>query len=177
MLRDNRDRKVRSAGINFKTGRKWLAQNALKESEARLRQNDIVGARTHGRLGLGSSLGRSGERLLTANEEKWCRRRLDGRRRRQGKRKQWAWKPKDAGCNGRVFAARRCHGVQCGDRATQAKVCNSLSTTHFLDSNALIPNHIDDCLGLLRTKIRFLVILSKNRNVDKTFKSWNQPWL
>ena len=53
MLRDNRDEKVRSAGIDLNTGRKWLAQNALEEAEARLRHSDIVGTVTHGRLGLG----------------------------------------------------------------------------------------------------------------------------
>ena len=52
-LRNNRDEKVRTAGISVNTGRKWQAAEALNEAEGRLRQSDLVGTVTHGRLGLG----------------------------------------------------------------------------------------------------------------------------
>ena len=41
-LRNNRDEKVRTAGISVNTGRKWHAAEALNEAEGRLRQSDLV---------------------------------------------------------------------------------------------------------------------------------------
>lgn len=52
-LRDSRDEKIRGAGIEVRTGRKWRASDAVKEAESRLQHQDIVGTVTHGRLGLG----------------------------------------------------------------------------------------------------------------------------
>merc|ERR1711894_714959 len=51
-LRDSRDEKIRGAGIEVRTGRKWRASDAVKEAESRLQHQDIVGTVTHGRLGL-----------------------------------------------------------------------------------------------------------------------------
>ncbi|XP_052218246.1 uncharacterized protein LOC127835860 [Dreissena polymorpha] len=53
MLRDSRDEKVREAGVQVNTGRKWRADKAVEEAEARLRHSDIVGNVAHGRLGFG----------------------------------------------------------------------------------------------------------------------------
>jgi hypothetical protein len=53
MLRDSADEKVREAGVKILTGRKWKAEEAVKDAESRLRHSDIVGTVTEGRLGLG----------------------------------------------------------------------------------------------------------------------------
>ncbi|KAJ8017190.1 hypothetical protein DPEC_G00015180 [Dallia pectoralis] len=53
MLRDSNDQAVRQANIVVKSGRKWKASGALRESEERLRHGDIMGTVTQGRLGLG----------------------------------------------------------------------------------------------------------------------------
>ena len=53
MLRDSTDEQVRGAGIKLRSGRKWHVEEAVKRAEERLRQGDIIGTVTHGRLGLG----------------------------------------------------------------------------------------------------------------------------
>ncbi|XP_060084783.1 uncharacterized protein LOC132564122 [Ylistrum balloti] len=52
-LRDSRDEKVRMAGVQVRTGRKWSASKAVDEAESRLRHKDIVGSVPQGRQGLG----------------------------------------------------------------------------------------------------------------------------
>lgn len=54
MYRDSSDKKVASAGILVKTGRKWKAQEAVNRAEARLQHNVLVGNSAVGRAGLGS---------------------------------------------------------------------------------------------------------------------------
>jgi hypothetical protein len=53
MIRDSVDEKVREAGVKILTGRKWKAEEAVKDTESLLRNSDIVGTVTEGRLGLG----------------------------------------------------------------------------------------------------------------------------
>lgn len=48
------DQKVAKAGIQVKTGRKWKAEEAFQEAEARLRHRSLVGVVTRSRAGLGS---------------------------------------------------------------------------------------------------------------------------
>ncbi|KAK0134264.1 Zinc finger BED domain-containing protein 4 [Merluccius polli] len=52
--RDASDPKVAKAGIQVRTGRKWRAEEAVQEADARLRQRCLVGVVTRGRAGLGS---------------------------------------------------------------------------------------------------------------------------
>ncbi|XP_062283087.1 uncharacterized protein LOC133987658 [Scomber scombrus] len=52
--RDSSDPKVAKAGIQVRTGRKWKAEDAVREADARLRQRSLVGVVTRGRAGLGS---------------------------------------------------------------------------------------------------------------------------
>ncbi|XP_035688709.1 LOW QUALITY PROTEIN: uncharacterized protein LOC118424272 [Branchiostoma floridae] len=54
MYRDSSDSKVSSAGIHVRTGRKWKAQEAVDQAEARLRHSVLVGSVAVGRAGLGS---------------------------------------------------------------------------------------------------------------------------
>ncbi|XP_052260999.1 uncharacterized protein LOC127865146 [Dreissena polymorpha] len=54
-LKESRDDKIRKAGIETRTGRKWSASQAVTQAESRLRQKDIVGTTTSGRQGLGIS--------------------------------------------------------------------------------------------------------------------------
>lgn len=51
---DSNDPKVANAGIQVRTGRKWRAEDAVQEAEARLRHRNLVGVVTRGRAGLGS---------------------------------------------------------------------------------------------------------------------------
>ncbi|XP_024141063.1 uncharacterized protein LOC112154399 [Oryzias melastigma] len=53
MYRDSSDKKVSSAGIRVKTGRKWKAQEAVNRAEARLQHSVLVGNIAVGRAGLG----------------------------------------------------------------------------------------------------------------------------
>ena len=53
MLRDSNDKYVSGAGIKLRSGRKWQVEEAVNLAEERLRQSDIIGTVTHGRLGLG----------------------------------------------------------------------------------------------------------------------------
>ena len=69
--RDSRDPKVAKAGIQVRTGRKWMAEVADQEAEARMRQRSMVGVVTRGRAGIGSfptpqmkSCGKEGCRLV-----------------------------------------------------------------------------------------------------------------
>jgi len=52
-IRESQDQTIRDAGITVRTGRKWKAERAVKEAEARLKHQDIVGTTAQGRLGLG----------------------------------------------------------------------------------------------------------------------------
>ncbi|CAK6980931.1 PREDICTED: uncharacterized protein LOC107717409 [Scomber scombrus] len=52
MLRDSKHCRVRQAGIEVRTGRKWSANRALKEAEEHLHHADIVGAVAQSRFGL-----------------------------------------------------------------------------------------------------------------------------
>ena len=54
-LKDSKDEKVRAAGVEVKTGRKWSASKAVTEAESRLRHKDIVGTVAEGIQGLGTS--------------------------------------------------------------------------------------------------------------------------
>nr|XP_061785060.1 uncharacterized protein LOC133576095 [Nerophis lumbriciformis] len=54
LYRDSSDTRVSSAGIKVRTGRKWKAQEAVDQAEARLRHGVLVGAVAVGRAGLGS---------------------------------------------------------------------------------------------------------------------------
>ncbi len=54
LYRDSRDPKVATAGIEVRTGRKWKAEVAVPQAEARLHHNRLVGVVTRGRAGLGS---------------------------------------------------------------------------------------------------------------------------
>ncbi|XP_061896514.1 uncharacterized protein LOC133645675 [Entelurus aequoreus] len=69
--RDSRDPKVAKAGIQVRTGRKWRAEEAVQEADARLRHRSLVGAVTRGRAGLGffptpqlNTRGKEGRRLV-----------------------------------------------------------------------------------------------------------------
>ena len=53
MPRNSGNEKVREAGVQVITGRKWKADKAVGEAEARLRHSDIVGSVAKGRLGFG----------------------------------------------------------------------------------------------------------------------------
>ncbi|XP_060938981.1 uncharacterized protein LOC133018922 [Limanda limanda] len=52
--RDSSDPKVAKAGIQVRTGRKWRAEDAVQEADARLRHRSLVGVVTRSRAGLGS---------------------------------------------------------------------------------------------------------------------------
>ncbi|XP_069139210.1 uncharacterized protein [Argopecten irradians] len=54
-LKESKDDKVRLAGVEVRTGRKWSASKAVDEAESRLRHKDIVGTTAVGRQGLGTS--------------------------------------------------------------------------------------------------------------------------
>ncbi|XP_033747101.1 uncharacterized protein LOC117332324 [Pecten maximus] len=54
-VRDSKDEKIRNAGIETRTGRKWSASSAVQEAESRLRHSDIVGTTCIGRQGLGTT--------------------------------------------------------------------------------------------------------------------------
>ena len=69
--RDSSDPKVAKAGIQVRTGRKWRAEEAVQEADARLRHRSLVGVVTRGRAGLGSfptpqmnTRGKEGRRLV-----------------------------------------------------------------------------------------------------------------
>ena len=70
MLRDSQDQKIREAGIEIRTGRKWKAEDAVAEAESRLRHQDIVGTVAHGRLGLGCVTRSSWKSANTAERRK-----------------------------------------------------------------------------------------------------------
>ncbi|XP_054626149.1 uncharacterized protein LOC129178189 [Dunckerocampus dactyliophorus] len=52
--RDSCDPKVAKAGIQVRTGRKWRAEEAVQEADARLHHRSLVGVVTRSRTGLGS---------------------------------------------------------------------------------------------------------------------------
>lgn len=53
MYRDSNDPKVAQAGVLVRTGRKWSAQAAVLDAQARLRHKELVGVVARGRAGLG----------------------------------------------------------------------------------------------------------------------------
>ncbi|XP_031418446.1 uncharacterized protein LOC105897391 [Clupea harengus] len=69
--RDSSDPKVANAGIQVRTGRKWRAEEAVQDADARLSHRSLVGVVTRGRAGLGSfptpqmnTRGKEGRRLV-----------------------------------------------------------------------------------------------------------------
>lgn len=54
-LRESMDPKVSRAGVAVKTVRKWRAEAAVEQAEARLRHGVLVGTVARGRGGLGKS--------------------------------------------------------------------------------------------------------------------------
>ncbi|XP_063435804.1 uncharacterized protein LOC134716731 [Mytilus trossulus] len=54
-LKESKDDKVRTAGVQVRTGRQWSASKAVSEAESRLRHKDIIGTVAVGRQGLGTS--------------------------------------------------------------------------------------------------------------------------
>ncbi|KAL0173755.1 hypothetical protein M9458_029723, partial [Cirrhinus mrigala] len=54
MYRDSNDPKVAQAGVLVRTGRKWNAQAAVLDAQARLRHKELVGVVARGRAGLGT---------------------------------------------------------------------------------------------------------------------------
>ncbi|XP_063420791.1 uncharacterized protein LOC134706007 [Mytilus trossulus] len=54
-LKESKDDKVRTAGVQVRTRRKWSASKAVSEAESRLRHKDIIGTVAVGRQGLGTS--------------------------------------------------------------------------------------------------------------------------
>ena len=70
MLRDSQDQKIRDAGIEIRTGRKWKAEEAVAEAESRLRHQDLVGTVAQGRLGLGCVTRSSWKSANTAERRK-----------------------------------------------------------------------------------------------------------
>ena len=65
MPRNSQDEKVNEAGVRVNTGRKWKAEEAVKQAESRLRHSDSVGTATSGWQGLGLS---PATRWCTANK-------------------------------------------------------------------------------------------------------------
>ena len=54
-LEDSADEKVRTAGVEIKTGREWSAAKAVTEAESRLKHKDIIGTAAVGRQGFSTS--------------------------------------------------------------------------------------------------------------------------
>jgi hypothetical protein len=54
-IRDSKDEKVRDAGIQTRSGRKWAASTEVKRAEDMLMIHDIVGNTNTGRAGLGNT--------------------------------------------------------------------------------------------------------------------------
>ena len=52
-IRDSKDPKVATSGIELRSGRKWTAGNAVQSAETRLQHDEIVGLTCHGRQGIG----------------------------------------------------------------------------------------------------------------------------
>jgi len=52
-LRDSKDRKVSKAGVQVRTGRKWVAISSVSQAESMLELRDIMGNTCIGRQGLG----------------------------------------------------------------------------------------------------------------------------
>ena len=51
-LKQSQDSKVRNAGIEVRTGRKWSASQAVQEAESQLKLKDVIGTTQVGRQGL-----------------------------------------------------------------------------------------------------------------------------
>lgn len=54
MYQDSSDKKVATAGILVKTGRKWKAQEPIDRADSRLQHNILVGNMAVGQAGLDS---------------------------------------------------------------------------------------------------------------------------
>ncbi|XP_060066953.1 uncharacterized protein LOC132547205 [Ylistrum balloti] len=54
-LRDSKDAKIRQAGIQTRTGRKWSASQSVEQAEGVLKHRYIIGATCSGRQGLGTT--------------------------------------------------------------------------------------------------------------------------
>ena len=54
-LRDSKDEKIRRAGIEVLTGRRWSASKAVEQAESSLKHKDIIGTVCTGRQGLGTT--------------------------------------------------------------------------------------------------------------------------
>ena len=106
ILRNNRDEKVRTVGISVNTGRKWYAAEALNEAEGRLRQSDLVGTVTHGRLGLGCITRARWKNASDDLRRELVHKRCGNRKKRIGKLRQPALKRKEAGSDGKTPGAR-----------------------------------------------------------------------
>jgi hypothetical protein len=95
MLKDSKDDKVKKAGVQVKTGRKWSASKAVEEAESRLRHKDIIGAVCQGRQGLGTT---ETQYWKGANAAK--RRELVQREIREKEEEQRRSKAVEMGCQG-----------------------------------------------------------------------------
>ena len=65
-LKQSKDSKVRNAGIEVRTGRKWSASQAVQEAESQLKLKDVIGTTQVGRQGLGIN---KSTRWSTANDK------------------------------------------------------------------------------------------------------------
>ncbi|XP_060080104.1 uncharacterized protein LOC132559494 [Ylistrum balloti] len=54
-LRDSKDAKIRQAGTQTRTGRKWSASQSVEQAEGALKHRDMIGATCSGRQGLGAT--------------------------------------------------------------------------------------------------------------------------
>ena len=82
-LKDSKDEKVRAAGVEVKTGRKWSASKAVTEAECRLRHKDIVGTVAQGRQGaLEHQRAATGTRRTLKRDETWYNERSSVQRRK-----------------------------------------------------------------------------------------------
>lgn len=112
MYRDSADKKVATAGILVKTGRKWKAQEAVDRAEARLQHNILVGNTAVGRAGLGSF---PKPRYDKARNITWSRMRSEQRWRRTGGSRWWLCTNKAPGRGGSTLSHERSPGQSSGD--------------------------------------------------------------
>ena len=90
MLRDNSDEKVSGAQVEVNTGRKWRADKAVSDAEARPKHNDIVETTTIGRIGLECVTKASWKAAALSERRKLVQQEVKVRReRRKGKQQQY----------------------------------------------------------------------------------------
>ena len=65
-LQQSTDSKIRNAGIEIRTGRKWSASQAAQQAESQLKLKDVIGTTQTGRQGLGIT---KANKWSTANEQ------------------------------------------------------------------------------------------------------------